>query len=108
MNDVIAFKTLSGITIPNFIKGAKNASIGAVLHDLIVAQNAMTKSSKSSGCSLSIHLMIVDVSVASRSTVLRGNAMVSLQFVRLGVNAFYPVFPSCFHVFHNVKARVHL
>ena len=108
MNEVIDSKTLSGIAIPNFIKGAKNASIGAVLHDLIVAQKARTKSSKSSGCSASIHLMMVDVSVASRSTVLRGNAIVNLQFVRFGVNASYPVFPSRFHVFHNVGARVHL
>ena len=108
MNDVIACKTLSGIAIPNFIKGAKNASIGAVLHDLIVAQKARTKSSKSSGCSASIHLIMIDVSVASRSTVLRGNAMVNLQFVRLGVNSCYPVFPSRFHVFHNVEARIHL
>ena len=87
MNDVIDCKTLSGISIPNFIKGAKNASIGVVLHDLIVAQKARTKSSKSSGCEASIHLIIVDVSVASRSTVFRGNAIVNLQFVRLGVNA---------------------
>lgn len=101
-------KTFSGIEIPNFIKGAKNASIGAVLHDLIVPQKARTKSTRSSGCSASIHLMMVDVSVASRSTVLRGNAMINLQFVRLGVNALYPVFPSSFHVFHYVGARVHL
>lgn len=101
-------KTFSGIAIPNFIKGAKNASIGAVLHDLIVAQKARTKSSRSSGCSLSIHRMMVDVSVASRSTVLRGNAIINLQFVRLGVNPCYPVFPSSFHVFHNVGAGVRL
>lgn len=88
MNDVIDSKTFSGIAIPSFISGAKNASIGAVLHDLIVAQKARTKSSKSSGCSASIHRMIVDVSVASRSTVLRGNAIVNLQFVRFGVDAF--------------------
>ena len=105
---MIACKTFSGIVIPSFIRGAKNASIGAVLHDFIVAQKARTKSSKSSGCSASIHRMMVDVSVASRSTVLRGNAIVNLQFVRLGVNALYPVFPSGFHVFHNVYARVHL
>lgn len=101
-------KTFSGIEIPSFISGEKNVSIGAVLHDLIVAQKARTKSSKSSGCSESIHLMMVDVSVASLSTVLRGNAMINLQFVRLGVNTFYPVFPSSFHVFHYVGARVHL
>ena len=108
MNADIASITGSGIAIPNFIKGAKKASIGAVLQDLIVAQKARTKSSKSSGCSASIHLMIVDVSVASRSTVLRGNAIVYLQFVRLGVNAFYPVFPSRFLILHDVEARVHL
>ena len=108
MNADIASITGSGIAIPNFIKGAKNASIGVVLHDLIVAQKARTKSSKSSGCSVSSHLIMVDVSVASRSTVLRGNAIVNLQFVRLGVNTRYPVFPSSFHVFHNVEARVHL
>ena len=101
-------KTLSGIVIPNFIKGAKNASIGAVLHDLIVVQKARTKSSTSSGCSASSHRMIVDASVASRSIVFCGNAIVDLQFVRLGVYAVYPVFPSCFHVFHYVGARVHL
>ena len=108
MNEDIASITGSGIAIPNFIRGAKNASIGAVLHDLIVAQKARTKSSKSSGCSASIHLMMVDVSFASRSTVLRGNAIACLQFVLLGVNACYPVFPSSFHVFHNIGARVHL
>ena len=108
MNAVIACRTLSGIAIPNFITGAKNASMGAVLQDLIVAQNARTKSSKSSGRSMSIHLMMVDVSVASRSTVFLGNAIVYLQFVSLGVYARYPVFPSRFHVFHNVWARVHL
>lgn len=105
---MIDCKTFSGMAIPSFINGAKNASIGAVLHDLIVAQKARTKSSKSSGCSASIHLMIVEVSVASLSTVFRGNAIVNLQFVRLGVNALYPVFPSSFHVCHYVKARVHL
>lgn len=105
---MIDSKTFSGIEIPSFISGAKNASIGAVLHDLIVAQKATTKSSKSSGCSASIHLMIVDVSVASRSTVLRGNAIVNLQFVGLGVNSLYPVFPSGFHVRHYVEARIHL
>lgn len=105
---MIDSNTFSGIAIPSFIRGAKNASIGAVLHDLIVPQKARTKSSKSSGCSASIHLMIVDVSVASRSTVFRGNAIVLLQFVRLGVNAFYPVFPSSFHVYHYVRVRVHL
>lgn len=105
---MIDSKTFSGIEIPSFISGAKNESIGAVLHDLIVAQKARTKSSKSSGCSASIHRMIVDVSVASLSTVFRGNAIVNLQFVRLGVNSLYPVFPTCFHVCHYVKARVHL
>ena len=85
MNAVIACNTLSGIAIPNFIRGAKNASMGAVLQDLIVAQKASTKSSNSSGCSASIHRMIVDVSVASRSTVFLGNAIIYLQFVRLGV-----------------------
>lgn len=105
---MIDSKTLSGIEIPILIKGPKNASIGAVLHDLIVAQKAMTKSSRSSGCSLSIHRMMVDVSVASRSTVFLGNAIVYLQFVSLGVYAVYPVFPSSFHVFHYVVARVHL
>ena len=98
MNADIDSKTGSGIAIPSFISGAKNASIGAVLHDLIVEQKARTKSSKSSGCSVSIHLMIVAVSVASRSTVLRGNAIVFLQFVSLGVKALYPVFPTRFHV----------
>lgn len=105
---MIDSKTFSGIAIPSFIRGAKNASIGAVLHDLIVAQKARTKSSKSSGCSASIHLMIVDVSVASRSTVFLGNAIVNLQFVRFGVYSFYRIFPSCFHVCHYVEARIPL
>ena len=108
MNAVIDSKTFSGIAIPSFMRGAKNESIGAVLQDFIVEQKARTKSSKSSGCSASIHRMIVDVSVASRSTVFRGNAIVNLQFVCLGINAVNPVFPSCFHVYHYVCARVHL
>ena len=84
MKAVIACKTFSGIVIPSFISGAKNVSIGAVLHDLIVAQKARTKSSKSSGCEASIHLIIVDVSVASRSTVFRGNAIIKSPICTFG------------------------